>query len=128
MHKVIFKGTVFSGKGEGRKFIDLPWVKGQIKEKLGFVPYSGTLNIRLSEEGVKQKELLENATKLEIYPEKGFCKCTLIKLATEGLDCAIIIPEVPSYPSDVLEIIAPSYLRERLVIADGDEVSVIVDC
>ena len=125
--KIVFKGTVFSGKGEGRKFIELPWVKGQIEEKLGFIPYSGTLNIRLSEEGAEQKNLLENVNQIEICPEKGFCKGMLIKSSIDGLGCAIIIPQVPLYPRDVLEVIAPWYLRERLKIADGNEVSVIVD-
>ena len=46
--KIVFKGSVFSGNGEGRKFIELPWVKRQIQEKLGFTPYLGTLNIRLN--------------------------------------------------------------------------------
>jgi riboflavin kinase, archaea type len=125
--KILFKGTVFSGKGEGRKFIELPWVKQQIENKLGFTPYSGTLNIRLSNEGAKQKKLLENVTQIEICPEKGFCKGMLIKSSIDGLECAIIIPEVPHYPSDVLEVIAPWYLRERLKIVDCNEVTVIVD-
>ena len=127
MPKLVFKGTVFSGKGEGRKFIELPWVKSQIDEKLSFTPYSGTLNIRLSKEGVKQKKLLENITQIEICPEKGFCKGMLIKSSIDGLECAIIIPEVPHYPSDVLEVIAPWYLRECLKIGDGNEVTVTVD-
>lgn len=126
MQKLAFKGTVFSGKGEGRKFIDLPWVKGQIKEKLGFIPYSGTLNIRLSKESITQKKLLKNAMRLEICPEKGFCKGKLIESFINGLECAIIIPEIPNYPSDVLEVIAPWYLRERLKISDGSELTVIV--
>ncbi len=124
---MVFKGTVFSGRGEGRKFIDLPWVKGQIKEKLGFAPYLGTLNIHLSKESIKQKRQLENATHFEIYPEKGFCKGMLIKSVIDSLDCAIIIPQVPKYPDDVLEVIAPWCLRDRLKIEDGDEVTVIVD-
>jgi len=125
--KIVFKGTVFSGKGEGRKFIDLPWVKGQIEEKLGFAPYLGTLNICLSKESVKQKKLLKNSAQLKIRPKKGFCKGILIKSSLNGLECAIIIPEIPHYPSDVLEIIAPWFLRERLKITDGSEVAVIVD-
>ena len=123
----MFKGTVFSGKGEGRKFIELSWVKGQIEEKLSFTPYSGTLNIRLSKEGVNQKKLLEDVNQFEICPEKGFCKGMLIKSSIDGLECAIIIPVVPNYPSDVLEVIAPWYLRERLKIVNGNEVTVIVD-
>jgi len=125
--KIIFKGTVFSGTGEGRKFIDLPWVKRQIEEKLGFTPYSGTLNIRLSNESAKQKKLLENAERLEVYPEKGYCTGILIKANIDSLEGAIIIPQVPNYPSDVLEVIAPWYLRERLKIADGSEVTVTVN-
>ena len=123
----MFSGAVFSGKGEGRKFIELLWVRRQIEEKLSFTPYSGTLNIRLSKEDAKQKKLLENVNQIEISPEKGFCKGMLIKSSIDGLECAIIIPEVPHYPCDVLEVIAPWYLRERLKIADGNEVTVIVD-
>jgi riboflavin kinase, archaea type len=127
LQKVVFKGTVFSGKGEGRKFIDLPWVKGQIKEKLGFTPYLGTLNIRLSKESVKQKKLLEKAERLEVCPEKGYCTGILIKAKVEGLECGVIIPQVPNYIDEVLEVIAPWCLRDRLKIEDGDEVTVIVD-
>ena len=126
MPKILFKGTVFSGTGEGRKFIDLPWVKQQIKEKLGFTPYSGTLNIRLSKDSVKQKKLLESAKRMEINPEKGYCTGLLIKAKIGSLECAIVVPQVPNYPSDVIEIIAPVYLRERLSIADGSEVAVTV--
>ncbi len=127
MGKIIFKGAVFSGTGEGRKFIDLSWVKRQIEEKLGFTPYSGTLNIRLSNESAKQKKLLENAERLEVYPEKGYCTGILIKAYIDSLECAIIIPQVTNYPSAVLEVIAPWYLRERLKIADGSEVTITVN-
>jgi len=125
--KIIFKGTVFSGTGEGRKFIDLPWVKRQIEEKLGFTPYSGTLNIRLTRESENQKKFLANAERFEVYPEKGYCTGILIKAHIDTVECAIIIPQVTDYPSDVLEVIAPRYLRERLKIADCSEVTVTVN-
>jgi riboflavin kinase len=124
LREIVLKGTVFSGTGEGRKFIDLSWVKLQIQEKLGFTPYSGTLNIRLTKESVKKKKLLENAKQLEVYPAKGYCTGKLIKAHIDSLQCAIIIPQVPNYPSDILEVIAPWYLRERLKIIDGSEVTV----
>jgi riboflavin kinase len=127
LQRIVFEGTVFSGKGEGRKFIDLPWVKQQIKEKLGFTPYIGTLNICLSTESVKQKKLLENARRFEIYPEKGYCTGILIKAHISSLECAIIIPEISNYSSDVLEIIAHLYLREYLHLVDGDQVTVTVN-
>jgi len=123
----VFSGTVFSGKGEGRKFIDLPWVKGQIKEKLGFTPYLGTLNIRLTRETAKNKTLLKNTKHFEIFPEKGFCTGLLIKVRVDRLDCAIIMPQMFSYPDDVLEVISPFCLREQLKIIDGDVVTITVD-
>ena len=127
MREIVLKGTVFSGTGEGRKFIDLPWVKQQIKEKLGFTPYIGTLNICLSKESIKQKIQLENAQRFEIYPEKGYCTGILIKAYINNLECAIIIPEISNYSNDVLEIIAHLYLREHLHIIDGNQLTVIVN-
>ena len=127
MPKIVFKGTVFSGNGEGRKFIELPWVKQQIQEKLGFTPYAGTLNIRLAEDSVKQKKLLQDTKGIEVYPERGYYSGLLIKAYMGILECAIVIPQVPNYPSNVMEIIAPVYLRERLKIADDSEVTVTVN-
>ena len=123
----MFRGKVFSGKGEGRKFIDLPWVKGQIEDKLGFTPYSGTLNIHLTKETAKNKKLLENTKHFDIDPKKGYCTGILIKACTGNLDCAVIIPKVLNYPTDVLEVVASVCLRERLKIVDSDEVTVTVD-
>jgi riboflavin kinase, archaea type len=123
---VSLKGKVYTGKGEGKKFVTLPWVEQQIREKLVFVPYSGTLNIRLNIDGLANKEMLTKATRLEITPEKGYCKGVLIKAKITGLDCAIIIPLVEGYPTDVVEIISPVFLRQRLQLADGSETAVMV--
>jgi riboflavin kinase len=124
--QLTFKGTIFSSNGGGQKFISLPWVKRQIRERLGFTPYSGTLNMRLTQESVQQKKLLKKAEKFEISPEKGYCTGTLIKARIEGLKCGIVLPQVPNYPQDVLEVIAAWNLRERLKIEDGSEVCVTV--
>ncbi|MGZ4850316.1 MAG: DUF120 domain-containing protein [Candidatus Bathyarchaeia archaeon] len=94
---------------------------------MGFAPYLGTLNVRLSKESVKQKKLLEKAEQFEVCPEKDYCTVIMIKGKVEGLECGIIVPKVSSYPDDVLEVIATWCLRERLKIADGNEVTVIVD-
>ncbi len=126
MSEIVFKGTVFSGKGEGKKFIALPWVTRQIEEKLGFTPYAGTLNIRLSRGGLQQKKLLAKAERLDIVPEKGYCRGSLIKAKITGLDCGIITPQVPAYPPDVIEVVAPVFLRQRLHLSDGSEVGVSV--
>ena len=119
-------GTVFSGRGEGRKFIALPWVKRQIEEKLGFTPYAGTLNIRLAKESAEKKKELEKAERFEVSPEPGYCTGFLIRACIDGLSCGIVLPQVPTYPPDELEVIAAINLRQRLKLADGCEVSVAV--
>ena len=126
MAKINLNGKVFTGKGEGKKFVSLPWVERQIREKLGFTPYAGTLNIRLSREGLAQKKLLVKVERLEMAPEMGYCRASLIKAKITGFDCGIISPQVPAYPPDVIEVVAPVFLRQRLHLSDGSEVGVIV--
>ena len=122
---LVFKGKVFSGSGEGAKFIELPWVRKQITEKLGFIPYLGTLNIKLAKDYVKLKKMLKKAKSIEISPVKGFCRGRCIKVCLmDNVECAIIIPEIAGYPEDVLEVIASINLRERFLLKDGDMVKV----
>ena len=127
MPKLVFKGTVYSGKGEGKKFVDLPWVKKQIVEKIGFSPYLGTLNLHLAKRSIEKKVLLENTTGLKIKPQPKFCPGVMFKAQIGDLECAIVIPKIPNYPTNVLEIIAPVCLRERLKLVDGNLVSVLVN-
>ena len=127
MPQIVFEGTVFSGTGKGKKFLDLPWVKRQIEEKLGFTPYAGTLNIRLTEDGAQKKSLLEKAQGIEIEPQVGYCPGVLFRACIGALDCAVVIPKVPNYSSDVLEVIAPVYLRGELKLVDGCLVTVTVN-
>jgi CTP-dependent riboflavin kinase len=37
-------------------------------------------------------------------------------------ECGVIIPLVPNYPEQILEIVAPVHLKDALSIRDGDEV------
>jgi riboflavin kinase, archaea type len=124
---IVLEGTVFSGKGEGKKFICLPWVKQQIIKKLGFSPYSGTLNLHLAKEIVEKRILLENAMGIEIEPQPGFCPGVMFKAHIGTLECAVVIPKILNYPRDVLEVIAPVCLREQLKLVDGSLVAVSVN-
>ena len=127
MPKIALRGKVFSGTGKGKKFMNLPWVKRQIERKLGFFPYSGTLNIRLNKESVKKKTLFENVKEIEIDPQAGYFPGLLFKAYLDTLNCAVVIPKVPNYPSDVLEIVAPIYLREHLKLVDGSLVIITIN-
>ena len=117
-------GHVFSGKGEGAKYVRFPWVKAQMTEKLGFTPYLGTLNIKLAGKNVSQKKLLRSVKALEILPAEGFGRGRLFRAILENLPCAIVVPQVTNYPEDVIEIVASVNLREKLHLKDGDAVIV----
>jgi riboflavin kinase len=127
LKEVKLSGTVFSGGGEGKKFLALPWVTQQIKEKLGFTPYPGTLNVKLSAESMKHRNLLEKAHSIKVCPAEGYCKGLLIEAFIGNLECAIVVPDVAGYPKNVLEIIAAVNLREVLQLEDGSEVTVTVN-
>ena len=96
-------------------------------EKLNFSPYSGTLNLKLNEENRKKRKLLEKAPAERIFPAEGFYKGALFKSFIGILECAIVIPEVPEYPDDLLEVIASVNLRKTLQLEDGFEVTVTVN-
>ncbi|MBS7633401.1 DUF120 domain-containing protein [Candidatus Bathyarchaeota archaeon] len=72
------------------------------------------------------QRLLKENKPICIKPPKGYCSAKCLKARTDTVQCAIIIPEVASYSSDTLEIIAPINLREKLLLKDGDTVEVKV--
>jgi riboflavin kinase len=124
LETLVLKGRIFTGKTEGAKFIRLRWVERQIKDKLGFLPYAGTLNIRLTEESIGRKKALTRANSLDILPAKGYCHGRLFRAHLENVECAVVFPQIADYPEDVIEVIASANLREKLDLADGDSVKV----
>lgn len=127
MATIRLHGKVFSGKGEGTRYTQLQWVKKQITEKCGFIPHDGTLNIKLTEESFRTKKQLETANAMEISPPEGFCrgKCFRARIKC-NVKCVVLIPEIASYPEDIVEIVAPINLRKELRLKDGDEVDVTI--
>jgi riboflavin kinase len=122
---VCIKGNVYSGKGEGTRFMQLPWVKAQITEKLDFVPLSGTLNIKLTEDSVEVRKQLDIVKAIEILPADGFCRGKCFKAYLMGnVKCAVVVPKIEGYPQEAVEIAAPINLRKKLQLKDGDVVYV----
>jgi len=125
--RIELNGTVVSGGGDGKKFVELPWVKQQITEKLGFTPYPGTLNVKLNRKNAERRKLVEKNPSAEISPAEGYYNGLLFKAFIGIVECAIILPEVPRYPKTLLEIIAPVNLRKTLQLEDDFEVKVAVN-
>ncbi len=126
MSALKLSGTIFSGSGQGRRFVGLPWVKRQLIRKTGFIPFLGTLNIRLSLESTLERNKLENLRAIEVEPESGYFMGVLFKAKLGEEECFIVVPKVPNYPKDVIEIISSANLRRKLKLKDGDTVTLEV--
>ena len=107
---------VVSGLGEGSYFMSMPHYKKEIKEKLGFEAFPGTLNIK-----AKEKIGVENSKKITI---SGFGKngkkvggVSCWKARIDKIEGAIIIPEISKH-KDILEFIAPVSVKSSLGIKE----------
>jgi riboflavin kinase len=127
--ELVFEGSVFSGLGEGAYYISQEGYRKQFVEKLGFVPYPGTFNLRVRKEDQEDVRLLEASPFILI---EGFtngnrsfgpAKCFQGKIA-EKFPCALISPVRTHYEGDVVEIISSEYLRKALHAKDGDTIKV----
>lgn len=124
-----FEGEVVSGLFEGAYYISKEGYHRQIVEKLGFEPFPGTLNVRISEEYYDRRRRLElgEFIRLEGFKdgERSFgaahCFPCLINGEIEG---ALIVAERSIHDYGVMEIISPHYLRRKMELADGDKVKV----
>lgn len=129
---ITLEGTLFSGLGEGAYYVSKDGYRKQFMEKLGFDPYPGTLNLKLtSEYDVKTRTELEAfpAVELQGFDNEnrsfGGVKCypALINNKVKG---AILTAMRTHYDSSVIEIVAPVYLRGNLKLKDGQKVKVEV--
>jgi riboflavin kinase len=118
-------GMVQSGLGEGKYYLSFKQYSDQVKEKLGFSPFIGTLNIKADEHE------LENfrANLAEIYldgfntAERSFggLKAYSVKINSK-VNGAMIFPDRSHLPGDTAEIIAPLQLRKKFSLKDGDKI------
>lgn len=128
--RIVLSGTILSGLGEGKYYMSLPEYKKQIKEKIGFEPYEGTLNILLSQIQIAKKAyLLKN---LEPNIIKGFRKKSrtfgdifLYPCLIEKRKCALIVPIRTHHPSKIIEIIAPFDIKRVFKKKNGDNIKII---
>ena len=51
---ILVKGVVFSDLGRAGEFLGLGWVRDAIRERVGFDPYPGTLNLRVRGEDLER--------------------------------------------------------------------------
>lgn len=123
-------GSVQSGLGEGRYYISRKGYIIQFQEKLGFIPYLGTLNLRIKAGSELSLRKLRSMDGVHIdgfsTEDRSYGPVKVFKALIGGIQCALIFPERSVY-SDVMEVISTEFLREKLNLEDGSEVLVEVE-
>jgi riboflavin kinase len=129
---VTLEGTVFTGLGEGAYYISKEHYRKQFIEKLGFDPYPGTLNLKLTADyDLKTRTELEAYPAIEIQGFKnedrtfGLVKCYPVTIDNK-VKGALISALRSHYGNSVVEVIAPVCLRKQLNLKDGNKVKVEV--
>jgi riboflavin kinase len=122
-----FRGRVFTGYGEGGYYVSLHGYARQFLNKLGFEPFPGTLNIRLSSPAeIEQRRQLQFLRGIEIQGfddgsrTYGPVKCFRAKLESK-YPAAVLGIERTHYDDSVIEVIAQLNLRKSLGLRDGDD-------
>ena len=126
------KGKIVEGLGEGGKFTRIPWVRNQLMSKLSIDPFPGTLNLEISgRDNLENVESLRLMDGIQIFPEDpSFCrgKCYLALIGGR-LRGAVVVPDVPDYPDNKIELISGQNIKETLSINAGDflEVEILLE-
>ena len=133
--ELTLRGTVTGGMGEGRHYITLPGYAEQFRDRLGYEPFPGTLNIDLTEESVRRRGEMAgiDAVPIEAWEDEdrtyGAASCYAVTLTAgdERYETVhAIVPDRTHHDDDQLELIAPDRLRDALSLDDGDDVGIRV--
>ena len=124
------KGTLVSGMGEGAYYMGLKGYTKQFQSKIGYIPFPGTLNVRLDQkihqESIKQFETL-NGIKIKSFSDGkrtyGWVKCFSAKL-NNSINCQLIVLERTHHDDSVIELISKVCLRKNAKLKDGSKVSI----
>jgi riboflavin kinase, archaea type len=127
-----FNGILVSGMGEGKYYMSLEGYRKQFKKKIGYIPYPGTLNIRIFD-----PLSLENREKIERFAYQfidgfsdsertyGWVKCySAIMNDNVDIQSDLLILERTHHDKNMLEIIAPVNIKQLMGLKNGDNVKV----
>ena len=134
-HVIDFEGQIITGMGEGAYYMSLNGYKKQFKEKLGYEPYPGTLNIKLNSMSFidAKKEMLKYPSiYIEGFSDQsrtfGWVKCYPAYINDSmNINSSILILERTHYDDSIIEIIAPFSIKEQFSLKNGDYIKLKVN-
>lgn len=124
MKNIVINGTIVRGLGEGTYFMSMRYYNDEIKKKLGFRAYLGTLNLKVTK---KQMDLLKKFAPIKINGfksgNKTFGGVACYKAMVKNINGSIIVPNITKHKY-VIELIAPVHIKSELKLKDGDKIKV----
>jgi len=133
---ITLHGWVTGGMGEGRHYISLPGYMEQFRERLGYEPFPGTLNVDLEEAAVREQSALDavDAVPIDGWEDDqrtyGPAVCYPARLEADAgmYDRAhVIAPERTHHDEDHVEVITPEKLRDALGLEDDDHLAIHIE-
>ena len=124
------RGSVISGFGEGAYYMSLKGYTKQFKTKINYIPFPGTLNIKLNQQ--RDSQVVQQLADLEgtmIDPFSdgkrtyGWVKCFHARL-NNSINCELIRLERTHHDNSVIELISKSNLRKTAGLKTGSKVRV----
>ncbi|MFC7233481.1 DUF120 domain-containing protein [Saliphagus sp. GCM10025308] len=133
---VTLVGTATSGMNEGKHYISLPGYARQFRNRLGYEPFPGTLNVDLTQESQRRRSILSSLDPVQIdgWEDEertyGPAACHPVAIETAGgatyENAHAIVPKRTHHDDNQLEVIAPVKLRDDLEVDDGDSLTIHV--
>jgi riboflavin kinase len=128
--EIVIKGVLVEGIGEGAYYVDI--YASRFQSSLGFMPYSGTLNVKIiDEESRTAVGRMKHTPPLIV---KGFTLeartfgdviCYRARV-NDKVEAAIVIAQRTHHSPNILEVIAPFNLRKKLKLKTNDEITLTI--
>ncbi len=123
-------GVLVAGMGEGKYYMSLKGYTKQFAQKIGYVPFPGTLNVKLDKkEHVESLRQLNNlgGTKIDGFSDGkrtyGWVKCFACKL-NDKVDAQLIMLERTHHDLSTIELISKFEIRKKLALKSGSPISI----
>ena len=123
-------GSVISGLGEGAYYMSLKGYTRQFKVKIGYIPFPGTLNIKLNQlqttQIIQQLDELDNIM-IEPFSDGrrtyGWVKCFHVTI-NDSIKCELIRLERTHHDNSVIELISKNNLRKTARLKTDSKITV----
>jgi riboflavin kinase, archaea type len=124
-------GVLQSGLGEGRYYMAIEGYQKQFRDKLGFIPFLGTLNLAVNSHAVdmilqgNSKKIIDGFETSERTYGGIDCYRVSVEVKGKNVNAIVIVPHRTTHEKNVIELIAPFSFREKFGLEDGDELVMV---